>query len=403
MRPDARASRFGRRLAVLALVVGTAACGNGGDTEEVRSDARVVGRTSTVAGLAGIELSAELSSDVIPIGDGGAAVVDGAAATDSGRRLQVTSVLDGTKRVSVAGGLPPLIFPSAWWHDGSVYVYGHECPKVDVTRLEDYSDFGPERFCGPGYADVVRALDVRSGEWTVVVDDLPAEPGDQLFFAAAHGMELVLSTANENPYLYVDLAKGRSEPISDIRRSDVTCPVLEGGFLVAGRILNPAGDGSGPSTTQPGPPAAVGAWRVRDGSATPLVGAVPVGFEPALCLPDGSGFLGRDPGRPVPLLRVASGDRLTTQPDVALPPGAADPYTSIWNYGTEVILWTTVNAATPDATSEAWRLNDDLSWTQVGGTSRVPVPSRATAVLDDSILSVVRSTTSTAVTVEAIT
>lgn len=185
-------------------------------------------------------------------------------------------------------------------------------------------------------------------------------------------------------------------------------------FLIVGDEPTKADDDGGGESVEIGgsdeTPAQVGAWRVRDGEGTRLEVVATAGFEPEACLPDGAGVLSnaRGEANALPVLELASTTSLDRSASIPVPEGAAGPYTQIRNYGSEVLLWSATVAGgggPPQPTSTAWRLTEALTWARLGGGSGVPVPSagRGTAVIGDSVLSVVPGdSTSGSTTVQAI-
>jgi hypothetical protein len=341
------------------------------------------GATSAEA-LAGIEVSTVFTAALVPLGDSDAAVVDGAAAAGDRRRLVATWAVDGRKQEAVAEGLPPIVFPTAWWDEPTLYVFGLECPQVDLDLVDDISEFPIEDVCGKGSRHVLRSLDTGTGQWSVVTDAVPTGRDGKAFVIAAAGDEALLEVERGD----VRLLSGRSGGDSVLMRVSLegttlalACPLAGGGFLVVSTTAPPPSP-SEQETIAPG------VWLIREGeAATASVspdGAPPESFFPMTCLP-GRGVVGLPEGGAAPALVVGeAGDVAWSQVD--LPASAVDAVggVTLETGGESSIAWVPRGEAVVP-----FRQQSDGEWVQAAEAFPSLDPPDDAVLIGDQILAFV--------------
>lgn len=358
----------------LVVTLGLAACGAGKDTAQ-----RVTGGRAADA-LAGTIVSSTYTATLIPLGETDAALVDGSAAEGGDHRLVATWTVGGEKHRAVAEGLPPMIFPTAWWQAPDLYVFGRECPEVKVDLVDDIDEVPLEQVCGERSRYAVRRLGTNSARWSEVTTDVPVGPEGNAFMTAAAGDEAVLRVGDGLHLL--EVPSGRSSALAGPSfasgNSVEACPLSDGGFLVVSTTAPPPGgvEDRGPVTPS--------AWLVRghevSAPAVPAEGAPAENFFPSRCLP-GRGVLGIPEGGAVSALTVgAAGALAWAQVDL---PGSGESarHVRLENEGGVLIAWESRGESVVP-----WRQRDDGGWTIAGATFQSLDPPRGALLVGSDIL-----------------
>ncbi|HMJ77457.1 MAG TPA: hypothetical protein VK507_15870 [Iamia sp.] len=368
---------------VAALVVvlpAVASCGSGEDVTSGQEDA------AEAESLVDLEVSSADTAVLASLDDVGAIAIDTAASAQAGRQVVATWVADDERTQAADTDRPPLVYPSAWSAGTDVYVFGAECPEVDLELVSDIDFYSSDQVCGVAtMRRVVRHLDTTTSTWREVAEAPAAEDGKAFLLGGTGDQALVRTAAGS--VSTIDLGSGEVASLADVVLRDANlgraCAVDDGSFLVVATTAPPPGT---PGRAVPEQP--LSAWSVRDGGSQPL--ALPEGldqdtFGPVECLP-GRGVLGPVQEGVVEVLAVDDSGVLQRQ-ELPLPDGAADvPGLRLQSSPPQLVLWV------PEGEGLVpWSLTGDGPWSAAGETYPLLDPPAHPVVVDEHLLALATS------------
>lgn len=364
----------------LTIAVGLAACGSDKNGQSV-----VRAGASSAEALAGLEVSSAFTAALVPLAGADVAVVDGAAPDGGERRLMATWAVDGKRQEAASEGLPPIVFPKAWWDEPTLYVFGRECPQVDLDLVDDIDLLPLEEVCGKGSRFVLRSLDTGTSKWSVVTDAVPTGPDGKAFLIAATGEQALLQL-DGGALRLLSGRSGADSAVSDVSLQGATldsaCPLAGGGFFVVSTAAAPPSPLKAEQTVVPN------VWLIRGGEAStlqvPTAGAPPESFFPMTCLP-GNGVVGLPEGGAAPVLIIEEAGGVTWS-QVSLPASAVDAVGGVQlePAGESLIAWVPRGEAIVP-----WRQQRDGEWVQVADAFPSFDPPREAVLVGDKLLALV--------------
>ncbi len=177
-----------------------------------------------------------LSASLAPVDDQGTfAVVDGVApdGLDSVKAtLRIGDFIDGVLAYDLP--TPPLLNPTTWVNDGTVYVQGQAC---DEPLLDQIGEGDPDQVCGTALGgSTLVAFDLKTGESRVVTASLPTNRFGNLIVTPSGPVALLRSfipgteieEANGFEYSLLDASTGAVTPLGKGPGTEKLCPTDEG-------------------------------------------------------------------------------------------------------------------------------------------------------------------------------